>query len=740
VASVSVLFVDDPVVAPHLRLIRTVCEPGTSSRPHVTVRFFHRLSVPAEYLKTTVDHIDLLEPGSFGLADPEGPGNRTVYIRCESDDLVPLEHKPHFPTSEFHITLYDGRSREFAASLLRVVAEFDWGFRVRLPAATTLTQIDIKPRKRRKRTPPKEFSEDLKAIFHSATSEPLTWNLLVSLSDESRLDCVRKLCASLHRETQSYEPAGRSVVQVAPKQGTAPLEDHKEPDIHLTPPELAREIAEYAVNFLAKDGSAIDFGDPAVGTGAFYSALLQTVPQSRIASAIGIDISRNQVRAALRRWGHKGMEVLQADYLHMEKMPPRTLILANPPYLRHQDIPRKYKQELRERASINMGAKVSARSGLYVYFLLLSHEWLSAGGLAAWLVPSEFMQTSYGAAVRHYLTHKVQLLRVHQFDHDVPQFENAKVLPAVVVFRKTAPLATQVVTYTEGGTLSKPAYVDMIPVAELRRRSKWNFPWDRSVEAANNVRIGDLFTVRRGIATGANEFFVLERTRAKELGIPAEALRPLLPKARALNTDVVESDSEGYPAIEPQWSLLDYDRPEEEIKKKYPKLWAYLSTAQSSGLLERNLVRNRRPWYKQEHRDTPLFLCTYMGRGRNDGPPLRFIWNKSNAIATNTFLLLYPKPAVAQLLATKPKYVASLFALLQETARTTMSEKWRMHAGGLHKIEPSELLAVRLASVPAWLKGVTGNNGLLMNGTPADEGAQELWETTSKALVARRGR
>ena len=65
--TVSVLYVNDKVVGPHLDLLRRVCEPASLSRPHVTVRYFDRLPITAEHLNTSVDHIDIIEPGAFGF-------------------------------------------------------------------------------------------------------------------------------------------------------------------------------------------------------------------------------------------------------------------------------------------------------------------------------------------------------------------------------------------------------------------------------------------------------------------------------------------------------------------------------------------------------------------------------------------------------------------------------------------------------------------------------------------------
>jgi hypothetical protein len=453
----------------------------------------------------------------------------------------------------------------------------------------------------------------------------------------------------------------------------------------------------------AIDDQPLDFGDPAVGTGAFYSALLRVVGDRRVESAIGIDINPKQVAAARRRWEARGMEVIAGDYLHMEQLPLRTLVLANPPYLRHQGIPLKYKRELRDRASVLAGMKVSGLSGLYVYFMLLSHSWMAPNALAAWLIPSEFMQTDYGAALRHYLANRVELIRVHRFSHDHPQFESAMVLPSVVVFRNCRPARGHQVQFSSGGTLSEPITTETVEVEQLRRDSRWTIP--RCVlkdDQYSRYRIGDLFTVQRGIATGANDFFIMERAEAARLDLPEEALRPVLPKARALIDDVVASDADGYPTIKPQLCLLDCALEEHEINERYPRLSEYLASAEHKGVRQRTLVRKRRLWYKQEHRPPPPFLCTYMGRGPDGTSPIRFIWNKSLAVATNTYLLLYPKPRLAALL-TEERIGVELFELLRDTAQTVMRSGLRVHADGLHKIEPGELLKIRLSSTPAWV-------------------------------------
>ena len=61
---------------------------------------------------------------------------------------------------------------------------------------------------------------------------------------------------------------------------------------------------------------------------------------------------------------------------------------------------------------------------------------LQTNGLAAWLIPSEFMDVNYGDEVKRYLTERVCLLQIHRFCPSDVQFDDALVSSAIVVFEK----------------------------------------------------------------------------------------------------------------------------------------------------------------------------------------------------------------------------------------------------------------------------------------------------------------
>ena len=467
-----------------------------------------------------------------------------------------------------------------------------------------------------------------------------------------------------------------------------------------TPPILANDILQNALK-LMPTAEKIRFLDPAIGTGAFFSALNNIFSPICIEVATGYEIDEHYGKPALDLWSKSILDYQLNDFTKV--VPPLdesekfNLIICNPPYVRHHHI-NGQKERLHVEAIAAANMKLSGLAGLYCYFMALSHRWMRSNAIAGWLIPSEFMDVNYGEAVKEYLLSEVSLIQIHRFDPKDAQFDDALVSSAVVWFQNKKPELNHQVKFTYGGSIESPICEKIVSAIVLKYERKWSrFPVSNERKVLITPRLSDFFSVKRGIATGDNKYFILTKRNIESKGLPLSQFKPILPSPRHLLRIEVEADDLGYPAIDPQLFVLDCKLPINEVKQLYPDLYAYLQEGINIGVADRYLCKSRKLWYAQENRVESHFYCTYMGRADKNGKKsFRFILNHSKAIVANSYLILYPKPEVAAIIAKDPEMVAIFFEALNAITEKVMIDEGRVYGGGMHKLEPREL-----ANVPA---------------------------------------
>lgn len=732
----ALFFTNKNYVEKCLSLIRYISSPNSHSSLHITFRTYVKLDNRLDnVINATISHLNIIEPGTFNIEKERPP--YVVYIRCESDELEEIEYKPDYPFSRLHITLYEGDDIGYAKGLFSLLKEIDWHFKFPFNNELKLIKETIGQKKQ-----DEQYYQKFGSLLFEITGEKLSTFLQKTDNSNYKLQLVKKvvskLCEHLKTDSEKYNKIESlyfdtfsDALRAANKEGGFYYNNQNKESIinmptldkiYITPPEYAKDMAKCALEVFCDDTKLIDFGDPSVGTGTLFLAIKKLVDSTnktknkkyKFNSAVGIDVDEKMVKEAIIRCGKRGLSVIYGDAIRpdIQLGPCRNLVLANPPYIRQEDIPLDYRLQANQLAEEQTGIKISNDAGLYVYHLLIMDKWLCRDGVAAWLIPSIFFQSKYGKAIRQYLLNNVQLIRLHVYDYIERQFENAQTSTAIVVFKKCLPIDTAKITISHGTSISNSKII----VTDRRELSEISGNWreiifknsgEENIDNRNSCKITfkDLFDIKRGIATGANSFFVMERSKAKELEIPDIALKPLLPKARYLKSNIIQSKEDGYPDVEKQLVLIDCDLDIETIKANFPVFFDYLQTAEKKEegkkpIIERTLVSSRHPWYKQEIREAPPFLLTYMGRNKDDSSPLYFILNKSNAVALNTYILLYPREWLMNLLNENDSLYEKILSALNKSAEKVIVQQTRIYSGGLHKLEPGELKGLPAVDLP----------------------------------------
>lgn len=463
-----------------------------------------------------------------------------------------------------------------------------------------------------------------------------------------------------------------------------------------TPITLARDILVHAKKLLPSC-SKVRFLDPAFGTGTFFSALLDTFGRDRVETITGYEIDPHYGMPAKELWRTTALDLRLKDFTK-EQFPQSeseeyNLIVCNPPYVRHHHITNGDKSSLQDLTIQASGIALSGLSGLYCYFLLLSHRWMTKKAVAAWLIPSEFMDVNYGKPIKEYLLGKVTLLQIHRFDPIDVQFDDALVSSAIVWFSNQPPPENHRVKFTFGGSIDKPTCEKHVAVSSLSGEAKWTrFPLLSEREEGLWPKLSEFFKVKRGIATGDNKFFILNLDEIKERRLPLSQFVPILPSPRYVEGTEIPADDHGNPLIKRRLFVLDCKLPFEKVKLQYPELWDYLQGGIKKGVPDRYLCKHRRPWYSQEYRPASRFYCTYIGRSDAKGKrPFRFILNHSKAIVANAYLILYPRDNLKRAMLKNPDMVRAVMNALNDITAQAMLDEGRVYGGGLHKLEPKEL-------------------------------------------------
>ena len=463
---------------------------------------------------------------------------------------------------------------------------------------------------------------------------------------------------------------------------TVPLGHRKKFAQFFTPPLIANAMA----NWLLANPELKNVLEPAFGLGVFSRMLLSQNPELSIK---GFEIDEVIYGKAKAVYGdNKGINLLLQDYMYNDWENKYDGIICNPPYFKFHDYDNKsVLKEIEQR----LDCKLNGFTNLYTLFLLKSIHQLKPHGRCAYLVPSEFMNSDYGKLVKYYLLKTGTLRHIIVFDFEEIVFEDALTTSCIILCANDE--NKERVTFTTISDVNDIASLDILKnnghsigshqrsfsLDELSPDVKWKnyYQAQNSPQFKHLVPFSKYAKVVRGIATGANDYFTFNKSKAEQYGIDMRYLIPCICKC----TDVKGQS----------FYASDFDELKDNDKKvfllnavnaKDENVRNYLAKGVAEGVDKKYLTASRNPWYALEKRQpAPIWVSVFNRKG------MRFIRNYANISNLTTFHCVYPQMDLFSTVSTD-----LLFAyLLTDTSKRIFENNAREYGNGLQKFEPNDL-------------------------------------------------
>lgn len=442
-------------------------------------------------------------------------------------------------------------------------------------------------------------------------------------------------------------------------------------------------IAEFMVNWIFKDNNVKTLLEPAFGLGIFSRLALEKDKNIKIK---GFDVDETIYRKASNNFQNNNINLYLEDYLYNDWNNKYDAIICNPPYLKFHN----YKnletlKEIKQRLNIDL----SGFTNIYTLFLLKSIYQLNQNGKIAFIVPSEFLNSNYGKSIKKYLLESQLLKEIIVFDFKENIFDKATTTSTILLLEKTQNNSLNftnidnIFQLNNFNNIEKKSYL----YEDIDYGIKWKkyYQKQNSLKYKNLISFNSIAKVKRGIATGANEYFIFNIEKAKKHKIDTSYLLPCITASKDI--------------VSPIFTMNDLN----SLKKNNKNIFLfngvshnncyikeYIKYGEKQNIHKRHLTSKRKPWYKLENRLPAQILVGVFNR-----KGLKFIRNEANITTLTTFHCIYLKENLFQNID-----IDLLFAyLLTDTAKEIFNDDSREYGNGLKKFEPNDLNNAKILNI-----------------------------------------
>lgn len=426
-------------------------------------------------------------------------------------------------------------------------------------------------------------------------------------------------------------------------------------------------------------------------------------------SSINLAIRNLKVRS-------EQINLLPMDFF---KVKPRTaplpkefdVVVTNPPYTRQEEV--EYKSQIRKVAlTYSDGSKIEldARAGIYAYFFTHSANFLKNHAMMGQITSDTWLDVSFGEDLKmffldHFNIHAIIWYDVRAFERALvgtcitileKEDESEEVRKSNIVkfvrIKKAMPIEeiTETIKSTKKDFEDKSLQITIKKQKDLHPKDKWGTflkaprIYLKILNKRKVTKLGKIASIRRGITSGANQFFYLTKDKIKLWSIEKEYLKPVItsPKERKIEISPSEID---------QWVLLVH-KSKEELSEENANILKYIQWGEKvetrikggkkagsivKGFHNLATTRSRKLWYYIGKREPAPIL-----RSRRIWERCVYLLNKADALANDSLYEIRP---------TNKKDVTVLAGILNSSITALISElEGRFYGGGVLELEVYE--------------------------------------------------
>lgn len=366
------------------------------------------------------------------------------------------------------------------------------------------------------------------------------------------------------------------------------------------------------------------------------------------------------------------------------------VIIGNPPYISNHNMSDEQKNAASEAIKAG-GLTVDKKASLWAYFILHSLSFLKENARMAWILPASFLNADYSKNIKEVVFNRFNNILILSLGERLFLSEGADESTVILLCDKYSPDTIDgSVSYSYASSLQELNTILM----QWRKGALASFDCQIRPSLAligneatqyynlvknnkNTVKLGSLANILIGIVTGANHFFVINKSKAHLNNLLSEYLTPIFSKFNMTN-GIILDDSTIDIAIEQDQKCLLVDT--SKVISIDGRLSDYLETFPADDIMLNQTFRKRTIWHRPDDGRLPDAFLPYM---IHNGP--RLVLNEANITSTNTIHRVFFNSDISD---SQSKLIT--ISILSTFSQLSAEIEGRTYGSGVLKLEPKE--------------------------------------------------